>query len=1102
MTTIPSDPLFSSQLHLRNTTAGQFDINVVDVWDDYTGNGIIITVIDTRVDRFHPDYDANYDITFDWDYIDNDTAPDALGSESQGTATTGIIAAEEGNGIGGVGVAWDSTVRNFGGLDFEYLDDQLLDAAGQGDTTGNPTGNANGSDVVLVNSQVSVGSPVNQLFNNDLNYDPTTGNLADLQATEAALATGSANGRGGLGTIYVKSAGDSRAVVDSEFRGETTAEQIASSKYTIVVGATRWDGWVNDTSTPGASLLVSAPTDDTSDNWQVVTTDRQGSAGFNTTAGAAGDYTDTSGSYFGGTAAAASQVSGVVALMLDANPDLGWRDVQEILAYSARHVGSAVGAVANTGAPATGGNEQVTQTNGATWFWNGADNWNGGGLHFSNDYGYGLVDAKAAVRLAETWRDQSTSANDVTASQDVDGTNITTTYSTSFTTFTTTETTNISIEHVYLNVDISVLDDMTDMEIFVTSPGGTRVQMIADTGGAQGIAVDNTGFTAGGGFDWTFGSTAFWGEESAGDWTVQIRDDDGSASGTFTTTDVDLFFHGSAVTTNDTFIFTNEFGDYAGVGGHVTAFSGGGSFNVLNAAAVDSGSIINLLSNTGTIDGVAITASAINAVYTGDGNDSITGDSLSTELYSGRGDDEIDINTTIGSKIYDGGTGTDTVDWSGSSESGATFDLVAETATDAAANVDAMRGFENLNGTNNADTIVGTSGTNTIHGNGGDDWIDGGDGLDLLYGDGGTDTIDYSAYTFGGIFVNTIDLVAGTMTEFLSVETIEGFENVEGSQGTEAIFGTSAANVINGNDGDDFISGRGGQDTIDGGAGNDTVYWESNPSLLARTISGGADTDTINGGGNNFGSVAVFDLTAGTFDSGLGYTETWADFENYDNSTSTGGAESVTGTSGANTILTGGGANTVIAGSGEDMIDTGAGEDTIDGGDNNDTIHAGANDDAVDGGTGDDTIYGDGGNDTLLGGIGFDTIIGGLGGDAIDGGTGNDTASYAGSSAGVNVQLQYHVATGGDANGDTLTSIERLTGSDHDDTLYGDPGANIIRGGDGSDHIKGLAGADNLYGDLGDDWLYVDSFDNAALGGGGIDRLIVVGTGGVTNAVG
>ncbi|MFX5522508.1 hypothetical protein ABTD78_24870, partial [Acinetobacter baumannii] len=70
--------------------------------------------------------------------------------------------------------------------------------------------------------------------------------------------------------------------------------------------------------------------------------------------------------------------------MLEANPHLGYRDIQKILAYSARQVDSV----------------------GSAWTTNGAFNWNGGGLHVSHDYGFGAVDALAAVRLAETWTEQ------------------------------------------------------------------------------------------------------------------------------------------------------------------------------------------------------------------------------------------------------------------------------------------------------------------------------------------------------------------------------------------------------------------------------------------------------------------------------------------------------------------------------------------------------------------------------------------------------------------------------------------------------------------------------------------------------------------------
>ena len=84
---------------------------------------------------------------------------------------------------------------------------------------------------------------------------------------------------------------------------------------------------------------------------------------------------------------------------------------------------------------------------------------------------------------------------------------------------------------------------------------------------------------------------------------------------------------------------------------------------------------------------------------------------------------------------------------------------------------------------------------------------------------------------------------------------------------------------------------------------------------------------------------------------------------------------------------------------------------------------------------GNDTLYGNGGADTLNGGNNNDILNGGTGADSLDGGSGNDTASYYGSSAGVHVSLASGSASGGDAAGDHLTSIENLNGSLHDDML-------------------------------------------------------------------
>ena len=127
-----------------------------------------------------------------------------------------------------------------------------------------------------------------------------------------------------------------------------------------------------------------------------------------------------------------------------------------------------------------------------------------------------------------------------------------------------------------------------------------------------------------------------------------------------------------------------------------------------------------------------------------------------------------------------------------------------------------------------------------------------------------------------------------------------------------------------------------------------------------------------------------------------------------------------------------------------------------------------------------DSIWGGDGNDDIQGNSGNDLLKGGGGNDHLDGGSGIDTASYDDSASGVTVFLATDVANGGTAEGDTFTSIENLTGSNHDDFLVGDDGNNVLSGLQGNDVLKGGGGADTLNGGENND---------ALKGGGGADTL-------------
>ncbi|MGD9743946.1 MAG: calcium-binding protein, partial [Dongiaceae bacterium] len=210
-----------------------------------------------------------------------------------------------------------------------------------------------------------------------------------------------------------------------------------------------------------------------------------------------------------------------------------------------------------------------------------------------------------------------------------------------------------------------------------------------------------------------------------------------------------------------------------------------------------------------------------------------------------------------------------------------------------------------------------------------------------------------------------------------------------------------------------------------------------------------------------------------------------------------GGDDEISGGAGDDTLLGGGGDDSLEGESGRDLLRGEAGDDVLDGGSGADTLDGGFGDDYAHGGEGDDTLLGGDGADTLNGHTGADLIEGGAGADSIDGGTGTDTASYASSSAGVTVNLATGTGSGGDAQGDVLSSIENLIGSAHADRLTGNSSNNDLRGGDGDDVLTGGGGVDNLYGEAGNDRLVWDSQDRLD-GGSGFDIVDARGSSGGT----
>lgn len=623
---IPSDPLFSQQWHLKNNASGQFDLNVVDVWNDYTGKGVVIAVIDDGVEATHPDIAANYDNTKDYDSVQSsETLTLGQGPEvdSHGTSAAGIIAAVANNGIGGVGVAHGATIF---GMKIDESKSDIIQSEIQlvsGET--NVNGVNRSADII----SMSLGT-LDETYYFGVNYANGVPTSYDSEGAGivSAMKYATENGRDGRGTIIVKSGGNERLQNGTT---ETNMSDWNASPFSISVAAVQRDGFVDTYSTIGSSLLVSA----FGSPGEVVTTDRTGADGYDATS----DYTST----FNGTSAAAPMVSGVVALMLEANENLGWRDVQSILALTARHTGTDIGS-------GTSGSEQIA------WEFNGANSWNGGGLHFSDDYGFGLVDATAAVRVAETWIGApATSQNQAKHTVDLLDADFTLTGDGTANNFTNNVTTNITVEHVGLTINFEELVNIEDLSIRIIGPDGTSsVVMFRPTSGSSlGANLEDSISLYGGTWDY-FYSNAFRGISSQGEWNVELIDKDSATTSAVKISDLKLNFFGAANTEDDVFVYTNEYSDYVSDNKHSASLDGQGGVDTLNASAVSSGSTINLASQSANIDGVATNVANIENIFTGDGVDNITGNSSNNILGAGRGNDTID-----------GGAGVDTAKFVG-----------------------------------------------------------------------------------------------------------------------------------------------------------------------------------------------------------------------------------------------------------------------------------------------------------------------------------------------------------------------------------------------------------------------------------------------------
>ncbi|BAI73768.1 calcium binding hemolysin protein (plasmid) [Azospirillum sp. B510] len=427
--------------------------------------------------------------------------------------------------------------------------------------------------------------------------------------------------------------------------------------------------------------------------------------------------------------------------------------------------------------------------------------------------------------------------------------------------------------------------------------------------------------------------------------------------------------------------------------------------------------------------------------------DRLTGDAGANRLDGGAGDDTLAGGQ--GADTLIGGDGIDTADYSASA-GGVSVDLSAGTAAGGDAEGDVLSGIENLTGSDGDDRLVGDAGANLLDGRGGNDTLIGLGGADTLIGGDGTDLADYSASADGV----GVDLTAGSGAGGdAEGDALSGVEDVTGSAFADRLTGAQTANRLDGGAGDDRLAGLGGADTLIGGAGIDLADYSASGAGVTVDLAAGAGTggdaegDVLSGVENLTGSAFADRLTG---DSGSNVLEGGA------------GDDTLAGGQGADTLIGGDGADSAdyAASAGGVIVDLAAGTGV--GGDAEGDLLTGIEN--VTGSAHDDGLTGDGGANRLEGGAGDDWLSGGTGADSLIGGDGIDSADYAGSSAGIDVDLSTGRGAGGDAEGDVLSGVENLGGSDHDDRLTGDAYANRLDGRGGNDTLVGLGGADTLVG--------------------------------------
>ncbi|RLA06768.1 MAG: hypothetical protein DRQ51_08295 [Gammaproteobacteria bacterium] len=574
------NPLLSQQWYYENTGqksyAGLSGITGKDMAvkqahaAGYTGKNVNVIIVDDGLDMAHEDLKTSQ--TYSYDFVGSDTDPTpADAGDSHGTGGAGIINMQD-NYVGGLGIAPGSTLYGRNWMQ-DKSENGLYYSLGLKDS---PTGSAQTFDYLHIFNN-SWGSNIcsNSAFD-DTVYAIFKESYNGRGGKGYIYTKSAGNGFDSYGSCNCDDAND------YDGAGNNISCQNANSGLSVmpmfvVIGASNADGKISSYSTHGSNLWVSAPGGEFGyqedrkveqgdkiynllDKYHkpaMLTTDLSGCSrgysessavsatdfNYNYDSGTASDYVIIqSGSGYpayqlysqvgthsdnancnynstmNGTSSAAPSTTGVIALMLQANPNLTWRDIKHILATTSDNSPTLTDKVLDVNST------NLTIDDG--WVTNNA------GYKFSNAYGFGIINANSATTIANTY-----TANNWGTYDTITGSNTTdvaiTDNNAAGVTSTITGMTSKIIENVMVKVNVTHAD-VNNIMLVLISPQGTESIIYWPKNGFKGASDFS---------DYALTTNAFYGEDSVGDWILKVIDVKSGDAGTLTDWSIEINGH-------------------------------------------------------------------------------------------------------------------------------------------------------------------------------------------------------------------------------------------------------------------------------------------------------------------------------------------------------------------------------------------------------------------------------------------------------------------------------------------------------------------------------------------------------------------------------